>query len=547
VFFREISRITGRCLFYFSLILLIPLGVAFIYEFLLSPTLHPQPHSTLAFAFTFLVCLLLSGLFIHFGKKASGMLHRRESIFLVVLIWFITGFVGALPFWLSNTLSPLDAYFEAISGLTTTGSTVIQAKEYDPATQKEIPIILPLCEGGSGKSFSFFGTVAPVRDSSGNILFSGVEAVGKALLFWRSMLQWLGGMGIVVLFISVLPALSMGGKFLFETEMPGPNKEAMTPRIKETASHLWKIYLGLTVAQVILLILTNSQLPFFDAVTLSFSTISTGGFSVRNESIGAYHNLHTEQIIILFMILGSINFTLYFYCLKGKIYRIYDPELFSYLLSLFFFSLLLSFNLWNTPKILFGASEGTFSFLEAFRVGSFQAVSAQTSTGFVIGNYDLWPFSAQLLLLFVMFIGGMSGSTAGGTKTTRIYILFQAIKVKIESIFRPYSVRCLKIGEKEVSEKLMTSVLIFISVLVLLAALGTYLLVLDGLDASNAFGIIACMANNAGLSFKAAGPLNSCAFLPPLSKIISILWMVMGRLEYFAILAFFFPAFWKGK
>ncbi|MBS0607016.1 MAG: TrkH family potassium uptake protein [Verrucomicrobia bacterium] len=546
--YREIFRFLGRYLTYFTLILLLPLAVAVFYEFFQDPANHPQLHSSFAFGATMAVSLALASTFLYFGKNATGNFHRRESIFMVALIWIITAGISALPFLFSGTLqNPVDAFFEAMSGLTTTGSTIFHPKAFDPETGKEL--LLSIQSRTDAKTvYSFFGTIQPVIDpATGNVIATGVEAVGKALLFWRSFLQWLGGMGIVVLFITILPALSMGGRFLFEAEMPGPNKDAMTPRIKETASLLWKIYLGLTAAQIILLLLTNPSLPFFDALTLTFSTISTGGFSIHNDGLTSYHSISLEWIVVIFMVLGSINFSLYFHCLRGKIYRIYEPEFFTFLFSLLFSSLLMTWVLWESPKILFKAGEGIFTLTEALRYGTFQAISSQTSTGFAIANYDLWPSACQVLMLILLFVGGMSGSTAGGIKIARHCILFRVITHKIESIFRPHAVRCLKIGNREISDRTAITVQVFFAILIIFAVIGTFLLVIDGIDPQTAMGLIASMINNAGVSFNGAGPTESCAFLSNFSKVVSIIWMMFGRLEFFVLLVLLVPAFWREK
>ncbi len=543
--FREISRFLGRYFTYFLLILIIPFGLAIFDEFFWKPAL--TPHVTIGFAATIGVSLSLASICLYFGKHATGHFHRRESILIVALIWVLTPAVSSLPFIFSKTLeNPVDAYFEAMSGLTTTGSTIMHAKSFDPETGQEIPIQLQNLSKRE-TVYRFYGTIAPLRDPSGKIVKTGVEAVGRALLFWRSFLQWIGGMGIVVLFITILPALSMGGRFLFEAEVPGPTKEAMTPRIKETASLLWRIYLGLTVLQIFLLMVTNSSMGFFDALNLSFSTISTGGFTIRNEGLAAYHSLSTETIVLIFMILGSINFTFYFHCIRGKIYRIYEPEFFAFLLTLFFGAVLMVIFLFHTPKILLTSQNGIFSFAEAIRYGAFQAVSAQTSTGFAVGDYELWPTPTLVLLLMLMFFGGMSGSTAGGIKMIRHLILFRVIKHKIESIFRPDAVRCLKIGKREISDKIAITVLVFFAILITSTVLGTFLMVIDGVDMPTALGLIASMVNNNGLSFFAAGPTESCAFLSNFSKMVSIIWMALGRLEFFILLVLLVPAFWKGK
>lgn len=527
--YTEISRVLSRYFFYFSAILIIPLLVALIYN----------SSQSIAFLETIAVTLLC-GLFFHWkGRKGRRPLYRKESILVVVLIWLLTATIGSLPYLFTGVLkNPVDAYFESMSGLTTTGVTILYPKEYNSAGEEIQTIVRhPL---DPSLVYSFYGTIAPLID--GDTVKVGIEALGKPLLFWRTFMEWLGGMGIVVLFIAVLPALAMGGKFLFENEMPGLSKEGMTPRIKETASMLWKIYLGLTLFQTALLMFTNSTISFFDAITLSFSTISTGGFSVSNLGLQAYPSLSTHWIIALFMIFGSLNFTLYFHCLKGKFYRLYEPEFFLYLLMLLGGCLLMSLNLWNTPH--FG-SASRFSFGEALQNGSFMAISAQTSTGFSLTSYDLWPFACQLLMVILMFIGGMSGSTTGGIKVIRYFIVMKAIKNKIETLFRPEIVRVVKIGEREITSKTVMTVLTFFCIVILFVGLGTYLLVLDHQDPLTSIGIISCMINNTGLNLGGLGITGSYAFLSIFSKIVCILWMLLGRLEYFSLLVLLAPAFWR--
>jgi trk system potassium uptake protein TrkH len=517
-------------------ILLIPLGVAVYYEFFLEKQIYFSIPATFAFLGTIGICLICSTLFRWWGRKARGTLYRKEGILLVVSIWFLTAAVGSCPFLITQTIkNPIDAYFETMSGLTTTGATIISPKHYDEKGEEVSDVVRnPL---DSSLVYSFKGTVEPLKDpETGQVLKTGIEALGKPLLFWRSFMQWLGGMGIVVLFIAVLPALSMGGKFLYENEMPGISKEGMTPRIKETASLLWKIYLGLTLLQVLLLKVTNASVPLFDAFALSFSTISTGGFTVTNDGLLSYASIATPLVIAIFMIAGSINFTFYFHVLRGKFYRIYEPEFFLFLVILIFGCLLMSFPLWHAH-----------SWTEALAQGSFMAISAQTTTGFSLVSYDLWPFVCQLLMLILMFIGGMSGSTTGGIKVIRYFVVLKLIKNKIESLFRPEVVRVLKVGDKEIAPKTASTVLIFFCIVIFLVITGTYLLVWDNHDLVTSIGTISSMINNTGLSFGGIGSAGSYAFLSPFSKIVCILWMVLGRLEYLSVLVLLVPAFWRKK
>ena len=361
--------------------------------------------------------------------------------------------------------------------------------------------------------------------------------MSKAILLWRSFLQWIGGMGIVVIFLTVLPALGVGGKFLYQMETTGPIKEGISPRAKETSSKLWKLYLFFTLLEVLLLFSTNREMPIFDALCISLSNISTGGFSVRNDSIASYQSSATESIVLLFMILGSINFALYFHILRLKFFRTYVPDFFLFIGSALIGTILVSIFLIGEP----------LDWKEAFRQGSFQALSVQTSTGFITANYDRWPFASQMFMLILMFVGGMSGSTAGGIKTSRFYILYKIVLHRLESLYRPDSVRKLKIGQSEVDDKNALTVLSFFCIVAFFTVLGIVALVLDGIDPETSFGLIACMMNNVGVGFRAAGPTDSLGFLSNFSKLLSTGWMLLGRLEFYVILLLFLPTFWKNR
>jgi trk system potassium uptake protein len=546
--YREISRVLGQYLFYFAFVLFIPLGLAGYYEFIADPASHPQPHTTAAFLATICVCVAFSGILRYLGRKVEGTLYRREALAVAAIIWFITAGIGGLPFYFSGTLeSPVDSYFEAMSGLTTTGATIMHPKVYDVNTGEEVEDTI-LGPPGTNVRYSFHGSIKPVRDpDTGEERYIGVEAVSKALLYWRSFMQWLGGMGIVVLLVAILPALGVGGKMLYQAEVPGPTKEAITPRIKETASVLWKLYLGVTIAEIVLLMVTNEKMPLYDAMVITFSNLSTGGFSVRNASIGAYNNPATEWVVMIFMIVGSINFALYFFCLKGKIYRIYEPEFLIYMCTLVLGASFVIYNLVGTEKQLLIGDTGIFSLSEAVRYGAFHYVSAQTSTGYVTANYDIWPYANQVLMLIVMFVGSMSGSTGGGIKIARHYVVFRVIKNTIESIFRPETVRAFQLGEHDVERKAGNVVVTYVLIVIIIALFGTFFMIVDGIDPETSVSINACMINNIGIAFRAAGPAHSFAFLSPASKILSTFLMVLGRLEFFAVLIIFVPAFWKGK
>lgn len=547
MFYRSISRILGFYLYAFTAILLIPFIFAAYYQFWADPAAHPQPHTTWAFVCTILITLIIAFGFHMAGRHAPGRLYHREGLAIVVFIWFFTPAISALPFWLSDTLqNPLAAYFEATSGLTTTGATAMEAKRYN-STGQEIPLKKSV-KGSIDTNYAFFGTIQPVRDPiTHQVLHEGVEAVSKALLFWRSFLQWLGGGGIVILFVAVLPALGAGGKILFHTEAPGPIKESLTPRIKETALHLWSCYLGLTLLQLILLMTTNPAMGWFDSLNVTFASISTGGFSVRNNSIAYYQNPTTEWIVIAFMILGSINFSLYYFILRGKLYRLYEPEFLLYLAILLLTCAFAAWQLTGSPSQAMAGTEAgkLLSLTDAIRYGTFQIVSAISTTGFATADYDKWPYIVQVLMLILMFVGGMSGSTAGGIKIMRHLMLFQIARHKIASLFEPNAVRAIKVGAREVDSGVAQMVLCFFLLIMAVSVASTFLYVLDGIDPETALGLVGCMVNDTGLAFRVASPVDSFAFLSDFGYGLSSVLMIMGRLEFFAIFALLVPAFWR--
>lgn len=545
--YRDICKILALVVLGFTGTLLVPLILGIYYEFIADPQTHPQPHTTLYFVESIAIGLALAGILQYFSRGAAGRIYRREGLAIVVFIWVLIPALGALPFYLSGTLkNPFEAYFESASGLTTTGMSAIQAKNYDAKTGQEIPYELTV-QGPIPTTYRFYGNVEPVRDPvTHQIVAEGVEAVGKALLFWRSFIQWLGGVGIVVLFVAVLPTLGAGGKVLFQAEVPGPIKDALTPRIKETAVNLWKIYLGLTVFLTFLLMVTNPAMEWFDAITITFSSLSTGGFSVRNTSIGYYKNAATDWVVILSMLLGSINFSIYYYALKGKIYRIFEPEFFLYLAILTVSCALAIWWLVGTPEVLFTeAPHKLFDLSDAVRHGTFQIVSAMSSTGFTTADYDIWPYAVQALMLVLMFVGGMSGSTAGGIKIMRHYMLFRIGQFKVESLFSPKRVQTFKVGGKEMDQGAMIMVLCFFLMIISVSVAGTLLYIFNGIDPETALGLVACMVNDTGMAFRAVGPLDSCAFMTNFDYALSSVLMIMGRLEFFAIFALLVPAFWK--
>lgn len=546
--FQVIAYLLSRYLLLFSAVLLVPLSIAAYFEYFLDPQFHPQPHSTQAFFESFLCCLFVSSILWYIGSRLpSKKLLRKEGIFLVVSIWFVTGIFAALPLYFNGTFDTfLDCYFEAISGLTTTGATLVHAKAFN-GNGLEIPIINQIANFYDYKIvYQFFGTIDPIYDSqSGLIAYEGIDAVSRGILFWRSMMQWIGGMGIVVLFVAILPMLGFGGKVLFQSEVPGPDKEGIAPRIARTALILWGIYCFISFVEVLSLRFFNSKISIFEAVVATFSTVSTGGFSIYSGSVGTLKDPATEWVIIVFMLLGSINFGLYYWVLRGRLFRLINPELGLFLSFIVLGSIVLSYQLIGTPQVFLEGVDGVYSLTDSIRNGVFQLVSSQTSTGFVTANYDAWPYMNQVVMLIFMFIGGMSGSTAGGIKVIRYYVIGKILIHQLESLFRPYYVKTLKVGNFELTTKMQINILIYFLTVMFLSVGAILLFSFDGNDPETALSVTACMINNIGIAFRAAGPTESFAFLSPFSKILSIFLMVLGRLEFFVVLTVLTPNFWK--
>ncbi len=545
---KEISKFISGYFFIFAGVMCIPLLIAFYYQFLVPKHLHPQPHSTLAFLITLIFCLGLGFVFRFFGKEADGRrFFRKEGFVSLCIIWFLTGIIGGMPFTLSQTLrNPIDAYFEAMSGITTTGSSVMYPKNIDPITKLNKPIHIVVSERLRIK-YTFYGNIDPIIDhQSGLVLYAGTDAISKAILFWRSLLQWLGGMGIVVLFIAVLPAYGLGGnKLLVQAELPGPSSEDLAPRARDAATLLWKTYLMISIFAILLLKITDRDLTFLDAMYIVMGTVSTGGFIPYRQSMHVFNNPAIQWVMILYMLIGSINFSIFFQLIKGKLYRLFDPELLLYGLTIFVGSSFIIGSLVGKQEILLAGISEHLNFLQALRLGLFQYVSCQSSTGFVLLDYDQWPHFAQAILITSMFIGAMSCSTGGGLKVMRYYILMRSALFRTEAIFKPEVIRTFKIRKQPVNPTIKETTLSFFFIAISFALISTIVYIADGLDFRTAFSAACTMINNVGVAYGPGGPTQTFAFMSNFSKFISTFWMVLGRLEYYMILILLTRTFWK--
>ncbi len=436
------------------------------------------------------------------GRTSKAPMYQRESLALVGLSWLMIAGIGALPYLLSGTLGPIDAYFESMSGFTTTGASVL----------------------------------------------TNIEAVDKSILFWRSFTHWVGGMGIILLFIAVLPYLGAGGKQLFKSEIPGPDPRGLYPRIKDTASMLYKIYLTLTAAQTALLMAAGMDL--YEALCHTFGTLATGGFSTRNASIAAFDSVAVELIIIIFMSLAGVNFVLYFAMIRGD-WRapLRSTECRVYYALLAAAALLITINLLTAGASFPTASETesipSYAPFHALRVAVFQSVSIMTTTGYCTDNFDVWPQFSRMLLLVLMFVGGCAGSTGGGIKVVRIIALCKMGYHRLERTFRPRTMRVLRMNDIIIDDEIQRSILVFFFMYLFIFAAGSVFMAFLGLPFQTAVSAVAATLNNIGPGLELVGAVKNYAFVPPVGKIVLSLFMVMGRLELLTICVMFVPAFWK--
>lgn len=477
-----IQRILGLLLMIFSTTMLPPVAVSLYYhDGSLAPFLQGF---AILFVAGFLVWLP--------ARRSKRDLRLRDGFLVVVMFWVVLGLSGAVPLMLSHQpmVSITDAVFESVSGLTTTGATVLV----------------------------------------------GLDTLPESILFYRQMLQWLGGMGIVVLAVAIMPMLGVGGMQLYRAEMPGPMKEnKITPRIADAAKALWLIYLGLTVACA--LAYWGAGMTPFDAVAHSFSTVAIGGFSTHDASIGYFNSPLIEMIAVVFMLLAGVNFALHFTAFRSASLRPYalDAEFRAYALILLLLVvvtvgyLLLSDTYRRIP--------------DAIHHGIFQAVSIGTTTGFTTTDYYLWPGVLPVLLLFASFVGGCAGSTGGGMKVIRFLLLVKQGLRELQRLVHPNAEMAVKLGRKPLPDTVMNAVWGFFSAYVALFILMLLALMASGLDQVTAFSAVAACMNNLGPGLGEVGA--NYAGLNDFAKWVLSFAMVLGRLELFTLLVLFTPAFWR--
>lgn len=428
--------------------------------------------------------------YLPFRREKVETITQREGMAIVAVGWTVVGLLGALPFYLGNGCSLfVDAFFESISGFTTTGSSVL----------------------------------------------TNIEAVSKGLLFWRAFIQWLGGMGIIVLSVAILPFLGIGGMQLYKAEVPSPVPDKLKPRIRDTAMILWKVYALISLAQVVLLMIGGMDL--YDAICHTFTTMPTGGYSTKNASIAHFNSVYLDSVIIVFMLLAGINFSLHYQFLRGKPLAFWkDPECRFFLGAVVLITLVVSFDVYGTVYKTLD---------QAIRYSTFQVVSIITTTGYATADYEKWPVMSQFILLLCMFFGASAGSTGGGVKAVRVMVCLKYCYKELFSLIHPHAVRVIKLGGKPVPEDVTRSILGFLALYVLLFAVSTVVLSGLGVDLVTALSAVAATIGNIGPGLGMVGPVDNFAGIPYWGKWLLAWCMLLGRLEIYTVIILLVPEFWR--
>ncbi len=439
-------------------------------------------------------CIFIGAVLFFLIKQGNINLSHRDGFFIVSSSWILFSLIGALPFYFSKYFNSFDdAFFESASGFTTTGSTIL----------------------------------------------TNIESVAPSLLFWRSLIQWLGGMGFIVLSIAILPFLGIGGMQLYKSEVPGPTKDKLTPRIEDTAKLLWLVYVILTIFEIILLKIGGMSL--FDSICHSFTTMATGGFSPKNASIAAYNSAYIDWVITLFMFLAGINFKIhYLIIIKHRFSRdiINNETMFYFIFTFLTIGIFTFFNLFTN---VYG------DILSSLRYSAFQVVSILTTTGFGTADYEKWHPVLQFILILLMIVGGCAGSTGGGIKNIRIYIYLKYTLNQILKVIHPNSVKLIKIDGKIVDNNIISSIISFISLYFLVFVISSILVTaFGGQDLITSLSAVIATMSNIGPGLGNVGPVDNFSGFTPFAKFILSLSMIIGRLEFYTVIVLFSPTFWKG-
>lgn len=471
--------ILGCVLKFESAFLVLPALVGLIY----------REHASVSYLAVAVLCLILGVLLTH-KKPRSTNLYTREGFVAVALSWIIMSIFGAIPFVLTGDIPfYVDALFETISGFTTTGSSIL----------------------------------------------TDVESISKASLFWRSFSHWIGGMGVFVFIMAILPMMGGSTMNLMKAESPGPSVSKLVPHVKDTAKILYGIYIAITICEAT--ILRALGMPLFDSLTTTFGTVGTGGFGIRNDSIAGYSPA-IQITITVFMILSGINYTAYFYILTGKIKELFKIEEVRWYLAIIFGSVAVI--TWNVRSLY-----PTFS--ETLCHAFFQVGSIITTTGYATTDFDLWPALSKTLLVTLMFIGACAGSTSGGIKVSRILILLKTIRKELSLIIHPRQVKKIRMDGHPVDHETLRSANVFLVVYFVLLLTSMLLISVDEFDFSTNFTSVVTVLNNIGPGLNLVGPTQNFSIFSPFSKFVLMFDMLAGRLELFPMMILLMPSTWKRK
>ncbi|NLV89576.1 MAG: TrkH family potassium uptake protein [Tissierellia bacterium] len=443
--------------------------------------------------FAFLITIIITGItgiILNRRKTPDRHIRPKDGLAIVTIGWVLVSIFGALPLYISGSTSTyIDALFEIVAGFTTTSAIIV----------------------------------------------SDVESLPLGILFWRSFTNWIGGMGILVFTLAILPALGISGFQLFKAETPGPIAGKFVPRIKDTAKILYGTYITITIIEVVLLMLGGMSL--FESIVYTFGTVATGGFSIKNASLGAYNSNYIHFIVGLFMILSGVNFSIYYSLFKGRWKEILrDEEVKLYFVIILLAAIAIGINLYKTSYTSLGL---------AFKDSFFHVGSVITTTAYYTTNFDLWPAFSKSILLLLMFIGGCAGSTAGGMKIIRILIIFKVIKRDVLKIFHPRAVSPVKLNSRILPSETIARIYSFAGLYLILFALSTILISLEGIDLVSASSAVIASLSNIGLGFGIVGPMKSFSDFSQLSKLFLSLLMLLGRLELFTVIALMAPKNWR--
>ena len=478
---RVVSRYVGLLLFTVAVLMMAPVGLA-LYD--------RAPRTITAYGVSAFACVALALVLRRIGQLDDDHeIHRQDALGVVAFTWLALGLLGGLPFLLEGSITSVpSAIFEAVSGFTTTGATVV----------------------------------------------SDIDGLSRATNLWRCLMHWIGGMGIVVLFVAVFPQLGVGAKHLFKSEVPGPTTEGLRPKIKQTATALWWIYGSLTALCTVLLVLAG--MPLFDAVCHAMSTLGTGGFSSKAASVGHFDDATIDWIINIFMLIAGLNFGLYYGLLRGKwrtFFRNYELRFY------------LAVNLIVIAIVAVSIDYKHLYLDDTIRHATFQTLAVTTTTGFMTEDFNAYPDIARFALFCCMFMGACAGSTAGGLKASRVFVLGKVVLRELSVVVRPHQVSAIRVGNGTVSQDIARGIATFFAAYFFLFAIASFILVVLGLDLMSAMSATIACLSSVGPGLDAVGPTQNFGFIPGVGKAVLCVCMIAGRLEIFALFAIFSTGTWR--